>query len=178
MFGRAVYAFGQPEVGEEPVAQCSNHRLGRCQTNPGESNLLGCRVGCGAAEGSLPRKRGRPQQNTRLRSRIAENADGTGGPHGRISVPEMLRWITGSRIQTWPRNPSRPFSFGMFVDKRAWVFGVYSSLRHKSTLRLPTLVRCEPRGFSDHRLTRLPGGRLKQNLPVSQPLTVQNCSRC
>ena len=33
---------------------------------------------------------------------------------------QYLQWITGSRIQTWPRKPSRTFSFGVVVEKRAW----------------------------------------------------------
>jgi hypothetical protein len=49
MFGRAVYAFGQPEVGEEPVGQCSNHRLGRAkqtQESPIYLDAVGQRVDC------------------------------------------------------------------------------------------------------------------------------------
>lgn len=33
MFGRAEYTFGQPEVGEEPIDQSSNHHLGRAKQN-------------------------------------------------------------------------------------------------------------------------------------------------
>jgi len=51
-------------------------------------------------------------------------------------------------------------------------------LRELSIATTPRPLAESQEGFPGPRLTRLPGGRSKQFLPVCQLLTVQNCSHC